>query len=405
MLSLLILLALLAGLAKCWTISQRPTTNRKCVGSLMVLLVAWMASIAVNWAFASFPGLEPLGIVLELLPSAFAVCAALLAVAGLKDYSRAKGYYTQGQAQAFSTLVVSGLLLLLIAAVTFGGIRGSFFGRTRAAGGRPLVFEELNFKFLSPGSEWSQLETNSLDPKATLGFRCTRPEIYFLIVAQKAPNEKFSIDDLWDVALRNLSNAVATLRVIYRASTYLAGYEGLRVHSEATRSGQKFYYQHRLLVLNGLTYQLIFWGADRERLTIAEEADYLIGRFTLLDDRRRARVGNDSSLASRDRRAFAVHGANRQSRRAVGRELRRFGEAQTRFAFADPAKSVLERRVERATRPCRSATRRPERARLPRGFDRPDLPSMPGPFRPASRRTAQASGLCYPKRNFQTRSN
>jgi len=30
--------------------------------------------------------------------------------------------------------------------------------------------------------------------------------------------------------------------------------------------------------------------------------------------------------------------------------------------------------------------------------------SMPGPFRPASRRTAQASGLCYPKRNFQTRS-
>src|SRR5206468_9370690 len=125
-----------------------------------------------------------------------------------------------------------------------------------------------------------------------------------------------------------------------------------------------FYYQHRLLVFNGLTYQLIFWGADRERLTIAEEADYLIGRFTLLDERPRAGSENDSSLASRDGRAFAVHGANRQSRRAVGRELRRFGEAQTRFAFADPAKSVLERRVERATRPCRSATRRPERARL-----------------------------------------
>src|SRR5438093_4622134 len=29
---------------------------------------------------------------------------------------------------------------------------------------------------------------------------------------------------------------------------------------------------------------------------------------------------------------------------------------------------------------------------------------MHSPFRPASRRTAQASGLCYPKRNFQTRS-
>lgn len=64
MLNLLILLALPTGLAKCWTISQRPTTNRKCVGSLMVLLVAWMASIAVNWAFELFAGLEALGIVL-----------------------------------------------------------------------------------------------------------------------------------------------------------------------------------------------------------------------------------------------------------------------------------------------------------------------------------------------------
>jgi len=67
-------------------------------------------------------------------------------------------------------------------------------------------------------------------------------------------------------------------------------------------------------------------------------------------------------------------------------------------------KSVFEKWVARATRPCRSATRRPERARLPRAFGRLHWLGMPGPFRPASRRTAQASGLCYPKRNSQTRS-
>ena len=32
------------------------------------------------------------------------------------------------------------------------------------------------------------------------------------------------------------------------------------------------------------------------------------------------------------------------------------------------------------------------------------MAGVPGPFRPASRRTAQATGLCYPRGNFQTRS-
>jgi len=65
---------------------------------------------------------------------------------------------------------------------------------------------------------------------------------------------------------------------------------------------------------------------------------------------------------------------------------------------------VFEKWVARATRLCRSATRRPERARLPHAIGRPDWLAMRCPFRPASRRTAQASGLCYPERNFQTRS-
>src|SRR5213596_2944242 len=66
--------------------------------------------------------------------------------------------------------------------------------------------------------------------------------------------------------------------------------------------------------------------------------------------------------------------------------------------------SVFEKWVARATRLFRSATRRPERARLsPAEGCRYSLP-MRSPFGPASRRTAQASGLCYPKRNFQTRS-
>ncbi len=59
--------------------------------------------------------------------------------------------------------------------------------------------------------------------------------------------------------------------------------------------------------------------------------------------------------------------------------------------------------VARATRPFRSATRRPE----DRGgfFQKARLYCLRArfPFRPASRRAAQASGLCYPEMDFRTR--
>ena len=54
--------------------------------------------------------------------------------------------------------------------------------------------------------------------------------------------------------------------------------------------------------------------------------------------------------------------------------------------------------VARAARPPRSATRRPEMSRATLRKDRP-YPLEPSlPFRPASRRTAQAGRLCYQKR-------
>ena len=50
-----------------------------------------------------------------------------------------------------------------------------------------------------------------------------------------------------------------------------------------------------------------------------------------------------------------------------------------------------------------SATRRPELPRATLRKGRPHWLELSLPFRPASRRTAQASGRCYPKLNFQTR--
>ena len=65
---------------------------------------------------------------------------------------------------------------------------------------------------------------------------------------------------------------------------------------------------------------------------------------------------------------------------------------------------MSEKWVARATRPCRSATRRPEPCGAGREQARLDWRETRSPFRAASRRAAQASGLCYPKPIFQTRS-
>src|SRR6266571_936411 len=57
-----------------------------------------------------------------------------------------------------------------------------------------------------------------------------------------------------------------------------------------------------------------------------------------------------------------------------------------------------------ASRPPRSAARRPELPRATLRKGRAHRRELSLPFRPASRRTAQASGPCHPKLNFQTRS-
>src|SRR6266516_7941401 len=60
--------------------------------------------------------------------------------------------------------------------------------------------------------------------------------------------------------------------------------------------------------------------------------------------------------------------------------------------------------VARATRPPRSATRRPELRRATLRKGRSHYLESLFPFRPAGRRTAQAGRLCYLETIFQTRS-
>lgn len=292
MLQLILLLGLLAGISGCAAIARRPTTNRKCVASLMVVLGAWVVSIALTWLFNTVSGLESLALVIGVLPVALLVCASLLAVGGLKECARAKGYFMQGPGQAIATLCLSGLLFALIGFVALGGMSSGFLGDNRPLGGQPVVFEQFNFKFLVPTKRWAQVNTNSLEPGATAAFHCSRPELHFLIIAQPTPGTNFSLQDLADLAMRNYSNTVAKARVTYRGATQLERLDGERLHGEGEESGRKMYYQYRLFLAAGLGYQLILWGPNRQ--AVGEEADYLAARFQILDLNRGSLKGTNS---------------------------------------------------------------------------------------------------------------
>jgi hypothetical protein len=79
-----------------------------------------------------------------------------------------------------------------------------------------------------------------------------------------------------------------------------------------------------------------------------------------------------------------------------------FAPLEHQSGFAQIPESLSGKWVARATRPCRSATRRPEE----RGgsLQKTHLHCLGArfPFRPASRRAVQASGPFYPKANFRT---
>jgi hypothetical protein len=103
-------LCLIGGIAKCWSISRRPSTNRKCVLALMLLLFAWLLSLFRASLSIVFPVPEVVDLVFTLAAFAITMAAAVLAVVGLGEYSQGKRFI-HGRAQAIWTLCLSAVIL------------------------------------------------------------------------------------------------------------------------------------------------------------------------------------------------------------------------------------------------------------------------------------------------------
>jgi hypothetical protein len=248
----------------------------------MLLLIGWLLSVLGVGSIALFP--MPAAVDLAMSLSAFGLCmaAAVLALVGLHEYSQHPKQYQQGRPQAIWTLALSAIIMTLLFLNVAMARRPPQLSNAYLVGGRPLIFQELNFKFVPPRGRWA-LETNSLESNVTLTLKWDRPEIHFLIIAQKAPHEKYSTENLADMVTESLRDKADSVHLLYRGPTRIDRLPGLRLHIETDRTGQKFYHEHRLFVTNDLTYQLTASGHQRDKEEVGKIAEFLAHRFELLD--------------------------------------------------------------------------------------------------------------------------
>lgn len=97
----------LVGAVRTLLVMSRPTANKKCLLSLVLVLVAWvLLCVAVEVKHLQ-PGLGGLINLLAVLVGICLLIAGLvLAIVGLVEFVRSKGVYKEGRGQAIISLVL-----------------------------------------------------------------------------------------------------------------------------------------------------------------------------------------------------------------------------------------------------------------------------------------------------------
>jgi tetratricopeptide (TPR) repeat protein len=283
--------ALLAGVLKCWSISQRPATNTKCAVSLMLVLLSFVyagCAQEIMRKFAPSPGLLIVRSVVGLGMIGMLVTSIVLAILGLVEFSSRRELYAQGRAQAIWTLALGGILCLT-AGVGFinGLLRSNSFIGGQSQPGKILAFDEFNFRFRSPERPWVSLDAYKLNRASKVAFMRHFPEAYFFIIPEKM-GMKVNLDtaQLAEAGEANLQAAATSSRVESETPWQIGRLDGLLVEMDAQVGSFQLHYHNWYCATNGYAYQLIGYSRSEDQQTVARELADMISRFELIDPNR-----------------------------------------------------------------------------------------------------------------------
>jgi hypothetical protein len=179
---------LLAGTVRAIVLLKRGEANRKCVSSMLTILICFMIA-ELRTAVRKITPLGPIVAALYLLVAIGGmVASAMLAVQGLLEVAKSHDGRTQGKRQAVVALVLCGFFLVLGTGGLFIKQRGAssapiLQGEQEAPGER-IRFEELNFELEVPPSPWARLDVSRMPTDAVVGFLRNPPIVYFMVYAE-----------------------------------------------------------------------------------------------------------------------------------------------------------------------------------------------------------------------------
>jgi len=310
--SVFVVILFLALALKCFAIATRASTNTKCAAALGIILAGCAVAALGTTVVKFFPEFAP---VVNILPGSAMlgsmVIGTVLAILGLIEYRNAKGTYVQGRVQAILALIFASLFLLLLCGAAYAGFRAArnrsvVLGSGRPTAGQVLNFEDLNYRFRSPGRPWIQLDAKKFHPASSLALVRSLPDVSFMILAGKVGVD-LSVDNeqLVEVAQANFSSRTGSSRLQKPTAVRRQGLAGLQWEAEAriggVTDGLDALYVQWDCATNGYTYQLVCWGKAIEARQVRDEAERLFSRFDLLDFRREAvRDGNVGNVELSD---------------------------------------------------------------------------------------------------------
>ena len=269
------------GAIWCGAILSRPNVNRKGVGALLTVFVGWTLALILTLARKAVSGGTGFAFGIGGIVAVTVIAAVSLAIASFMD----EGDYVQGRGQGIAALAFSGIMGLVLVFGISQGITKAAQGlaATAASNGQAIERDSERYRIKALPRPWVETNAKKLNALASMGLMRTRPEAYFIVIAETLPpGSTLELDSYSAAVQSNLLNGSPDAKVLSQAPETLNGKDGLRLLCTGRFSGIDFVYRYWLHVSDGIAYQVVSWSQGKETAALLTQTEPVFSALEIL---------------------------------------------------------------------------------------------------------------------------
>lgn len=281
----LILILVLWGIYKSFSIARRGTTSTQCALSLGFSLICFFllyGLTVVKPYIASFLFVLPITVVLAGI---FLIISMIVAIIGLVEYNQ---NYTQGKKQAVWAIVLNSVFIILILSGIIIGIamhankkNKMYVSEENTA---PMMMPDLNFKLDMPGKPYAKIKPQTLNPYAKAALMRGNPQVFYMLIPERiGVDQTMKTEDLLEISQAALKGGTQSLEIGPVSDKLINGMKGLYFVSDARINTKKVTYVHWVCSINGFAYQQIAFSNTKNKKMLIKEAEKLFFEFEQID--------------------------------------------------------------------------------------------------------------------------